>query len=87
MTMPSVEKPLALEISYFPETDTLVLRPCGQPTGPFGETVALNLYAFTDHEGFVNGVTLEHAADMLRPYFSLHSQSHEPAKETGPTAC
>ena len=83
MTMPSI---VSLEVSYFPDTDTLVLRPSGQAAGPYGETVARNLLAFTDHEGFVNGVTLEHAAEMLRPYFRLDPQACLPNEDTGALA-
>ena len=75
-----------LRVTYYPETDTLVFAADEHP-GPYGEPVGKNLVAFTNAEGDVNGVTLEHAADMLRPYFSLHTQRHEPAKEAGSTAC
>ncbi len=59
-----------LSVEYFPDTDTLVLT-TNRP-GAVGETVgrdgAAYLVAFTDGEGDVVGVTLEHAAELLRPY-------------------
>lgn len=86
MTMPSINQVPALEVAYFPDTDTLVLRAWGQGTGPYGESVARNLVAFTDKEGFVNGVTLERAAEMLRPYFCLDPQQVQPNEDLGSTA-
>ncbi len=55
-----------LLIEYFEDTDTLVLS--GGLTGPNGETVARNLVAMSDNDGWVTSVVLEHAAELLRPY-------------------
>ena len=64
--MPSIEPVLELQVHYFEDTDTLVLT-TDQPS-LYGETVGRNLVAFTSKEGDVVGVTLEHAAELLRPY-------------------
>ena len=65
MTTPSIEPVLELQVRYYKDTDTLVMA-TGQP-GPNGETVGRNLVAFTNAEGEVVGVTLEHAAKTLLP--------------------
>jgi uncharacterized protein YuzE len=85
MTMPSIEQIPALEIQYFPDTDTLVFRASGLPSGPNGETVARNLYAFTDNDGYVNGVTLEHASEVL-PSYCLDLLQSQPKESMEPTA-
>ncbi len=85
MTLPRIEQVPALEIQYFPDTDTLVFRALGQPSGPNGETVACHLYAFTDDEGYVNGVTLEHASEVLQAY-CLDLLQRQPKKNMEPTA-
>ncbi len=54
-----------LLIRYFEDTDTLVLT--GGTFGANGETVARNLVAMTDNDGWVTSVVLEHAAELLRP--------------------
>ena len=64
--MPSIEPVLELQVHYFEYTDPLVLA-TDQPS-LYGETVGRNLVAFTNEEGDVVGVTLEHAAELLRPY-------------------
>jgi uncharacterized protein YuzE len=66
MTTPSIEPVMELQVRYYQDTDTLVLA-TGQP-GPNGETVGRDLVAFTNAEGDVVGVTLEHAAKTLLPY-------------------
>ena len=55
-----------LLIEYFEDTDTLVLG--GGIHSIFGETVAKNLVAMSDNDGWVTSVVLEHAAELLRPY-------------------
>ena len=55
-----------LQIRYYKDTDTLVLS--GDMTGSNGETVARNLVAMSDNDGWVTSVVLEHAAELLRPY-------------------
>ena len=65
-----------LKIAYFPDTDTLVLNAeGGSPL--YGETVGRNLVAFTDEAEDVVGVTLEHAAQLLRPYLCPECPPHE----------
>ena len=60
-----------LKVEYFPDTDTLVFTAEGK-AGSNGETVGRNgvgyVVAFTDDEGDITGVTLEHATELLRPY-------------------
>ena len=60
-----------LKVEYFPDTDTLVFTAEGK-AGSNGETVGRNevgyVVAFTDDEGDVIGVTLEHASKLLGPY-------------------
>ena len=60
-----VESEPELQIRYYEDTDTLVLS--GDTTGPNGETVARNLVAMSDNDGWVTSVVLEHAAELLRP--------------------
>lgn len=55
-----------LLIHYYSDTDTLVLRnelPAGH-----GQTVAEHVTASQNRDGDVTGVTIEHAAELLRPY-------------------
>ena len=65
----SIQKTLQLKdlnIYYDATSDTLSLWN-GLPAG-FGEMVAKNLIAESNAEGEVVGITLEHAAELLRPY-------------------
>ena len=55
-----------LDIYYDPTSDTLSLWN-GTPAG-YGELVARHLTADSNAEGEVVGFTLEHAAELLRPY-------------------
>ena len=67
MTMRGDTEPVRdLQVRYFADTDTLVLAAVDHP-GPYGETVGKDLVAYTNSDGEVVGVTLEHAAAMLRP--------------------
>ena len=50
---------------HSPDTDTLVLNAEGG-SRMYGETVGRNLVTLTDKAGWVVGVTLEHAAQILR---------------------
>ncbi len=73
MTEKTVQSPKTLEpdaelqIRYYPDTDTLVLAAVEAP-GPFGETVARNLVAMSNHEGEVTAMVLHHAIELLQPY-------------------
>ena len=65
----SVKKTLNLrdlDIYYDEASDTLSLWN-GAPAG-YGEIVAKHLTADSNAEGDVVGITLEHAAELLRPY-------------------
>ncbi len=55
-----------LDIYYDPVSDTLSLWN-GCPAG-YGEMVAKHLTAESNEEGEVVGITLENAAELLRPY-------------------
>lgn len=55
-----------LDIYYDPVSDTLSLWN-GSPAG-YGEMVAKHLTAESNADGEVVGITLEHAAELLRPY-------------------
>ena len=55
-----------LLIGYDSESDTLSLWN-GTPSN-YGETVAEHLTAESNDEGMVTGITLENAAELLRPY-------------------
>ena len=63
---------LPLTVSYDRETDTLTLE-SGLPT-PFDFTIADDLTAFYDGEDeygkFINGIRLENAAKLLKPYLA-----------------
>ena len=61
-----------LDIYYDPVSDTLSLWN-GSPAG-YGEMVAKNLTAESNAEGEVVGITLENAAELLRPYLFPGSQ-------------
>ena len=65
-----------LTIEYFPDTDTLVLTTEGASSD--GETVARNLVVFYNADGDAAGVTLEHAAVLLRPYLCPEPGPQEP---------
>ena len=73
-----------LRIAYYPDTDTLVLAATEHP-GPYGESVGKNLVAFTNAEGDVEGVTLEHAAELLRPFLCPDPRPHQGGKDLGGT--
>ena len=68
-----------LLIHYYSDTDTLVLRnelPAGH-----GQTVAEHVTASQNRDGDVTGVTIEHAAELLRPYlFPDSGESKNPKK-------
>ena len=87
---PEVKIPLAqdpkLHIMYDRESDTLTLHN-GLPAG-YGATVAEYLTAELNgaslaEEGEVVGMTLEHAADLLRPYLFPESVSNGSAPAEG----
>ncbi len=80
MTTPSIAPVLELQVRYYEDTDTLVLT-TDQP-GPYGETVGRNLVAFTNDEGDIVGVTLEHAAELLRPYLFPAAWKNRVPEET-----
>ena len=64
-----------LLIEYFEDTDTLVLS--GGMVGANGETVAKDLIAMSDNDGWVTSIVLEHAAELLRPYLIPESHQEE----------
>lgn len=55
-----------LSISYFGDTDTLVLHIAESPGS--GETVSPNLWVMYDRDGKVSSVTIDHATRILAPY-------------------
>ena len=61
-----------LDIYYDPVSDTLSLWN-GSPAG-YGEMVAKNLTAESNADGEVVGITLENAAELLRPYLFPESR-------------
>ena len=72
----SVQKILTLpdvDIYYDPDSDTLSLWN-GSPAG-YGEMVARHLTAESNADGEVVGITLEHAAELLRPYLFPESKT------------
>jgi uncharacterized protein YuzE len=77
MTMPDIGPVLDLKVHYFADTDTLVLT-TDQPRA-YGETVGKDLVAFTNDDGDVVGVTLEHAAELLRPYLFPEHPARPPS--------
>ena len=73
-----------LMIHYYSETDTLVLRN-EMPAG-HGQTVAEHVTASQNRDGEVTGVTIEHAAELLRPYlFPDGSESWEASRNDATT--
>ena len=56
-----------LLISYYKDTDTLVLWN-GTPAKE-GRIVTEHLTSESDDDGEVTGIVLEHAAELLHPYF------------------
>ncbi len=63
-----------MEIAYTPETDTLVLQTGEPPYAGYTEkTVAPGLRVNFDPEGWAMGVTIEGAAELLRPYLLTES--------------
>ncbi len=72
----SIQKILTLpglDIYYDVDSDTLSLWN-GSPAG-YGEMVAKHLTAESNADGDVVGITLEHAAELLRPYLFPESQT------------
>ncbi len=63
-----------MAINYDPETDTLRLQ-TGEPpyAGCTEKTVAPGLCVNFDAEGWAMGVTIERAAELLRPYLLAES--------------
>ncbi len=55
-----------LLIRYYKDTDTLI--PSGGVVGANGETVAKDIVAMSDSDGWVTSIVLEHAAELLQPY-------------------
>lgn len=68
-----------LLIGYDRESDTLSLWN-GTPAN-YGEVVAEHLTAESNSEGVVTGVTLENAAELLRPYLYPESISEKAERE------
>ena len=67
MTMTFRRRDPALKVADYSDTDILVLEAEGG-SPMYRETVGRDLVAFTDKSGRVVGVTLEYAAQLLRPY-------------------
>ena len=67
-----------LDIYYDPDSDTLSLWN-GTPAG-YGEMVAKHLTAESNADGEVVGITLEHAAELLRPYLFSESAPQNTGK-------
>ena len=64
-----VWNPREMAISYDPDTDRLRLQTGEPPYAGYTEkTVATGLRVNFDPEGWAMGVTIERAAEMLRPY-------------------
>ena len=72
-----------LDIYYDEASDTLSLWN-GSPAG-YGEMVAKNLTAESNVEGEVVGITLEHAAELLKPYLFPESKPQAGKSETNHT--
>ena len=73
-----------LLIHYYSNTDTLVLRN-EMPAG-HGQTVAEYVTALQNRDGDVTGVTIKHAAELLRPYlFPDDSELWEASRNDGNT--
>ena len=70
-----------LDIYYDPVSDTLSLWN-GSPAG-YGEMVAKHLTAESNGDGEIVGITLENAAELLRPYLFPDSQDKKPKRVTG----
>ena len=80
----SIKKTLALrdlDIYYDPVSDTLSLWN-GSPAG-YGEMVAKHLTAESNPDGEVVGITLEHAAQLLKPYLFPESADGMAKKAAG----
>ena len=73
-----------LLIHYYSDTDTLVLRN-EMPAG-HGQTVAENVTASQNRDGDVTGVTIEHAAELLRPYLFPDGAESKDFKQAGPSS-
>ena len=72
----SIKKVLTLPdlaIYYDVESDTMSLWN-GSPAG-YGEMAAKHLTAESNADGEIVGITLEHAAELLRPYLFPESQN------------
>ena len=73
-----------LLIHYYSDTDTLVLRnelPAGH-----GQTVAEHVTASQNRDGDVTGVTIEHAAELLRPYLFPEGTESKDFKQVRPNS-
>ena len=68
--------PRDMAITYAPETDTLKFQ-TGEPpyTGYTDKTIAPGLCVNFDPEGWAMGVTIERAAELLRPYLPTGNAS------------
>ena len=73
-----------LLIHYYSDTDTLVLKN-EIPTG-HGQTVAENVTASQNRDGDVTGVTIEHAAELLRPYLFPNGAESKDFEHTKPSS-
>ena len=67
-----------LLIHYYSDTDTLVLR--NELPAGYGQTVAEHVTASKNRDGDVTGVTIEHAAELLRPYLFPDGQGSKDLK-------
>ena len=65
-----------LLIRYHKDTDTLILS--GGVVGANGETVAKDVVAMSDNDGWVTSIVLEYAAELLQPYLLKVNQEPEP---------
>ena len=70
---------MKLEIDYHAQADVLWLGN-GLPT-PNGEDIAEYVTAFFDDDDRPNGVTIEHAAELLLPFLEAVIQAKNAAKE------
>ena len=73
-----------LLIHYYSDTDTLVLRN-EMPAG-YGQTVAEHVTASQNRDGDVTGVTIEHAAELLRPYLFPDGEESKDFKHAEPSS-
>ena len=71
-----------LLIHYYSDTDTLVLR--NETPAGYGQTIAEHVTASQNRDGDVTGVTIEHAAELLRPYLFPESMEPKDGKRSKP---